>query len=287
MAALWLCWGTSFPAIRVLVATLPPLSAMGAVFLVAGLALAVTRPHALRGLRRREVATAAGVGVGLLGSQGLVAVAERHVFAGVAALLAAAIPLWVAGFRATLGDRPDRKGLLGLFCGLGGIVVVLGPGSGAPFGWSSWALLVVAATVSWAAATLWASRSASLPGPLPATVVQLLAGGLVLLTTGALTGELAGLTPGAVEPASLGALGYLVLVDSLAGFALYNRLLRTAPVALVSTYAYMVPVVAYAVGVLMLGEPFEPVTLLGAALILAGVAAETARPKPHPRRASR
>lgn len=70
------------------------------------------------------------------------------------------------------------------------------------------------------------------------------------------------------------ALGYLVLVDSLAGFALYNWLLRAAPVALVSTYAYAVPVVAYLAGVFVLDEPFRPVVLIGAAVIVAAVAAE-------------
>ena len=122
-------------------------------------------------------------------------------------------------------------------------VVLVASSSGV--GWSAWALVVAAAAVSWAAGTLWASRSVALPGPRPATVVQLVAGGLLLLLLGVVVGEPAQLTPASVSASSWIALADLVLVDSLTGFALYNWLLRVAPVALVSTYAYAVPVVAY------------------------------------------
>jgi len=105
-------------------------------------------------------------------------------------------------------------------------------------------------------------------------VVQLLAGGLVLLIVGVLLGEPADIVLAAISANSLIAFGYLVLIDSLVGFALYNWLLRGAPVTLVSTYAYAVPVVAYLVGVLALGEPFHPAVLAGAAAIVVAVAAE-------------
>jgi drug/metabolite transporter (DMT)-like permease len=247
MVGLWLCWGSSFPAIRVMVATLPPLLASGAIFLTAGAVLAAPRPGVLRGLGRQQLVVAAGIGVCLLGAQGAVAVAEQYVFAGTAALLVAVIPLWV---------------------------MVLAAGSSGGVGWSAWGLVVLAAAVSWAGGTLWASGSVSLPDPWAATVVQLLAGGLVLLVVGCLSGEPAALAPASVSARSWLALAYLVLIDSLAGFALYNWLLRAAPLALVSTYAYAVPVVAYLVGVLALGEPFHPAVLAGAAAIVVAVAAE-------------
>jgi drug/metabolite transporter (DMT)-like permease len=273
MVGLWLCWGSSFPAIRVMVATLPPLLASGAVFLTAGVVLAAIRPSVLRGLRRRQVVTAAGVGMCLLGAQGAVAVAERHMFASTAALLVAVVPLWVGVLRVAVGDRPTRAGVVRLLAGFAGATVVL-VASSSGVGWSAWALEVAAAAVSWAAGTLWASRSVALPGPRPATVVQLVAGGLLLLLLGVVVGEPAQLTPASVSPSSWIALADLVLVDSLTGFALYNWLLRVAPVALVSTYAYAVPVVAYLVGVLVLGEPFHPVVMLSAAAIVVAVAAE-------------
>ncbi|GAA2774984.1 drug/metabolite exporter YedA [Saccharopolyspora taberi] len=270
MVALWLCWGSSFPAIRVMVAELPPLLASGAVFLTAGTVLAATRSGALRGLDRGRIATAAGVGVCLLGAQGAVAVAARHVYASTAALLVASVPLWTAVLRGLVGDRPGKAASLRLLAGFAGTAMVIAGDSGVD--WSLWSLVVVAAAVGWAGGTVWAARSDSMPDARAATVVQLLAGGLVLLAGGFLAGE--DLPPGAVDGWSWLALVHLVLVDSLAGFALYNRLLRTAPIGLVSTYAYAVPVVAYLIGVLVLGEPFRAVVVLGAAVIVAAVAAE-------------
>jgi drug/metabolite transporter (DMT)-like permease len=274
MAGLWLCWGSSFPAMRVMVATLPPLLGSGTIFVMAGVVLAATRPTAMRGVNRRQVATAAGVGTCLLGAQGMVAIAVQHVFAGTAALVVAVIPLWVAVLRAAVGDRPSRAGVLRLLLGFAGVAVVLAAGSSGGVGWSASGLLVAVAAVSWAGGTLWASRSTSLPGPRAATVVQLLVGGLVLLAIGGVRGEPADLAHTPVSAGSWLAFGYLVLVDSLAGFALYNWLLRAAPVAVVGTYAYAVPIVAYLVGVLALGEPFHPVVLAGAAAIVVAVAAE-------------
>lgn len=285
MVALWLCWGTSFPAMRIMVATLPPLLASGAIFTVAGLVLAATRPRALRGVTRQQAATAAGVGICLLVAQGLVAVAVQHVYASTAALLVAVIPLWVAVLGSVTGDRPNRATLRRLALGFAGVaIVLLAPGDGVA--WSWWATVVVAAAISWAAGTLWASRTPHLPATRAATVVQLAVGGLVLLAAGLLVGEAGALTDGAltnshVTAVSWGAFAYLVLVDSLAGLALFNLLLRTAPVSLVSTYAYAVPVVAYLVGVLALGEPFHPLVLLGAAAIVTAVATEVrARGRP-------
>ncbi|WP_328603085.1 EamA family transporter [Amycolatopsis sp. NBC_00345] len=208
----------------------------------------------------------------MLGAQGAVAVALRHVFAGTAALLVAAIPLWVAVFRAVAGDRPARAAAARLLLGFTGVTVVLVAGSGAGGGWSAWSLLVVAATAGWAGGTHWASRTGSLPAPRAATVLQLVTGGLVLLALGGVL-EAPGfkITVGAagwIAPA------YLVIVDSLAGFMLYNRLLRTTDVTVVSTYAYAVPVVACLVGVLVLHEPFRPPVALGAVVIVIAVAAE-------------
>jgi drug/metabolite transporter (DMT)-like permease len=285
MAGLWLCWGSSLPAMRVMVATLPPLLASGAVFVVAGAVLAATGPGALRGVTVRQAATAAGVGTCLLGAQATVALAERHVFASTAALLVAVVPLWVTVLRAALGDRPTRAGAARLLLGLAGVAVVLVAGSGSGPGWSAWALAVAAAAVIWAAGTLWASRSASLPEPRAATVLQLSAGGLALLAAGAAAGEPAKLAPAAVSASSWLALGYLLLIDSVAGFALYNWLLRATTVTLASSYAYAVPIIAYLVGVLTLGEPFHPIVLAGATAIIIAVAAEaraTSRPDHAP-----
>ncbi|HEY7433420.1 MAG TPA: EamA family transporter [Streptosporangiaceae bacterium] len=274
MAGLWLCWGSSLPAMRVMVATLPPLLASGAVFVAAGAALAATRPGALRGVSFRQAVTAAGVGTCLLGAQGTVALAERHVFASTAALLVAMVPLWVTVLRTALGHRPARAQVARLLLGLAGVIGVLAADPGSGTGWSAWALAVTAAAIIWAAGTLWASRSASLPAPRAATILQLSAGGLPLLAAGTMAGEPAQLAPATVSASSWLALSYLVLIDSLAGFALYTWLLRATTVSLASAYAYAVPVIAYLAGVLALGEPFRPAVLPGATAIIIAVTAE-------------
>lgn len=284
LVVLWLCWGSSFPAIRIMVDTLPPLLGTGSIFLTAGLGLAIAFPSTIRRARLGPSVVAAGVGIGLLGAQGAVAVAEQHVYASTAALIVAAVPLWVVLFRAVLGDRPGLAAAGQVVVGLVGVVAVLfavRPAQGDP--WSVWLLLVVAASLSWAAATLWASRSTMLPSPRDATTIQLITGGAALVGTGLASGELSTFAPDDVSIASWVALGYLIVVDSSAGFALYNWLLRRAPIGLVSTYAYAVPLVAYLIGITVLGEPFSILALAGAGAVLLAVAAEMGSPNPPPR----
>lgn len=275
LVVLWLCWGSSFPAIRVMVDSLPPLLGTGSVFLTAGLGLLLAFPGTLRRARIRPAAVASGVGIGLLGAQGAVAVAEQHVPAATAALVVAAVPLWIVLFRSVFGDRPGPAAMVRVAVGLIGVLAVLLADRDAPDApGTSRLLLVVAASVSWAAATVWASRTAAMPSPRDATAIQLVTGGAVLVCAGLVSGELSAFAPDEVSAGSWTALGYLVVVDSLAGFAVYNWLLRHAPVGLVSSYAYAVPVVAYLIGVVVLGEPVHLVAVLGAAAIVLAVAFE-------------
>lgn len=273
LVGLWLCWGTSFPAMRVMVRTLPSLSASGAAFLAAGLVLLALRPTALRGVNFRQFGTAAAIGVCLLGAQGTVALAERTTFAGTAALVVAALPLWVTMLNAVLGERPARAGVLRVLVGFTGVALLTGTQANA------WTFVVAAAGFVWAVSTVLTVRTTHLPGPWATTTVQLLSGGTVLLVAGAATGELAELPQ--PTPVSWLALGYLALVDSLAGFGLYTWLLRTTSAALVSTYAYVVPILACLISVLFMKEPPRPILLAGAVLIVISVATEVSARKPR------
>ncbi|NYD34238.1 EamA family transporter [Actinomycetospora corticicola] len=136
-------------------------------------------------------------------------------------------------------------------------------------GWTPWALVIVASSVLWATGTLVAARSVVLPAAGAATAVQLVVGGALVLTVGLVLDPA---TPIVGNASSWAAVAVLLVVDSLAGFALFTWLLRHASVSLVGTYAYAVPVVAYLTGVLVLGEEFRPVVLVGAALVLGAVA---------------
>lgn len=275
LVGLWLCWGSSFPAMRVMTGSLPPLATSGAVFLTAGVVLAVVHARALRRTSVLALRRAALVGCCLLGAQGLAALAVVHVPASTSALLAASIPLWLVVLRAATGDRVSGRDLLCLPLGLGGVVVIVLTEAGGP-GWTPWVLLVLGTSVLWATGTLVAARSVVLPPPGAATAVQLVVGGALVLTAGV---ALDPTPPGVGNASSWAAVAVLLVVDSLAGFALFTWLLRHAPVSSVGTYAYAVPVVAYLVGVLVLGEPFRPVVLGGAALVLAAVALQV---RQHP-----
>ena len=288
LLTVYLVWGSTYVAIRYTVADLPPLLAMGVRFLLAGaLIAAVVR---LRGGRaafrmsRQEMVTAALCGLFLLvGGNGLVAIAEQDVDSGLAALLIAGTPLWVVVLRALLRDRPSTATLLGLLLGLAGVAVLLLPGiSGAaalgPL------LLVCLSSLLWSVGTVLATRRPMPRDPFATTVVEMAVGGAAMVLLGSLGGEWGRLDLAGVSSSSWIAFGYLVVVGSLAGYSAYVWLLARAPLSLATTYAYVNPAVAVALGALFLAEPLTPSVLVGGAIIIVAVAvvisAESHRRRP-------
>ena len=278
--ALWVVyvvWGSTYLAIRVTVETMPPLLSAGTRFLIAGLLLAgfLLVRRGRNGLRAtgRELLGSAVVGaLLLLGGNGLVMVAEQDVPAGLAALIVASVPLWIAVLRWVAGDRVDRGTAAGVVLGFLGVAFLVMPGSpkaGAAFG--GMALLVLASAL-WASGSF-LSRRLSLPkDPFTSTVFQMLLGGLVLGVAGLVQGEAVGLDVASFSAASLGGLGYLVVFGSLVGFTAYTWLIQNAPISKVSTYAYVNPVVAIILGWLILSEDLTPSILVAAGVIVAAVA---------------
>ncbi len=277
LGVVYLVWGSTYLAIRVAVGTLPPLSMAAVRFLVAGALLA-----AVTGVRGdwadgpvglREWRAAAIVGAALLlGGNGAVVTAERRIPSGVAALLVAVLPFWVALIdRVWFGRRLGRRATLGLGLGFAGVALLLGdPGAGGVD--LRGALLCLGASASWAAGSVYA-RTAPLPRrPLVATSMEMLAGGAFLALAGAVSGELAAVRPAAFSTSSLFALAYLVVFGSLLAFSTFVWLLHNAPLPLVSTYAYVNPVVAVLLGWALIGEPLTPRMALAAAIVVLGVA---------------
>ena len=269
LASVYVIWGSTYLAIRVLVRTVPPLYGAGARFMVAGgLMLAFLGRRSLK-VDRRELLACAVVGILLAGGgNGLVTVAEQDVPSGLAAVLIASVPLWIVVFRAIVGDRVTRAGLFGVLAGFAGVALLLLPGnrpSGVPLGPS---LVIIAAAVSWGFGSF-LSPSIGLPRDgLVTTGWQMLFGGLVLVFGGAIAGEHVG-TPSAE---SIWAWVYLVVIGALVAYTSYTWLLRNAPLQLVSTYAYVNPVVAVILGALILNESVGVITVLGTAVIVASVA---------------
>ncbi|MFD5462487.1 EamA family transporter [Kitasatospora sp. NPDC127059] len=276
LAVVYVVWGSTYLAIRIAVETMPSFFSAGARFLTAGLLLVgflLVRqgPAALR-VSGRQLASAALVGVLLLtGGNGLVVLGETSVPSGLAALLVAAVPLWMVVLTAFGGgERPRPAELAGVLLGLVGLGVLSAPaigGSIKPIG----VILIIGATLSWAVGSF-ASKKIPLPGNvLAASAYQMLAGGLCDLLVGLARGEQHGLDLGAVSGRSWLALGYLVVFGSLLAFTAYAWLLRSAPLTLVATYAYVNPVVAVLLGWLILAEPLTGPTLAGGSIVVAGV----------------
>jgi drug/metabolite transporter (DMT)-like permease len=278
MIALYIVWGSTYLAIRFVVETVPPFLAAGFRFLIAGVVLyAFSRLRAEKAPVRVEWRSAAIVGFFLIvGGNGSVMWAEQRVSSGIAALMIASVPLWMA-FLDTIrpgGRRPDRWVIVSVIAGFIGIIILIGPsqmiGSGDRVDLLGVGALLFAA-FSWAIGSLY-NRDAQLPdSPLLATGMQMLVGSLGLIILGTIVGEWSQVDPTGVSTNSLIGFVYLVIFGSWVGFLSYIWLLRAAPTTLVSTYAYVNPLVAILLGNLLAGEALTPRILLAALFILGSV----------------
>ncbi|MFJ1863404.1 EamA family transporter [Streptomyces sp. NPDC088097] len=278
LGLVYVVWGSTYLGIRIVVQTMPPFLSAGFRFITAGLVLAGIvawrfGPAALKATRA-QVGSAVVVGLLLiLGGNGLVVLAETSVPSGLAALLVAAVPMWVVVLRALTGDRPPLRTLLGVLVGLAGLAVLTSPGLSGEVRLSG-VLLVVVASVLWSLGTFSGSKLPLPTNPFTGSAYQMLAGGSAGVLVGVLRGEHHGLDLGSFSTASWVALGYLVLIGSVVGFTAYAWLLRSgAPLSLVATYAYVNPVVAVALGALILDEALTWPILVGGAIVVASVGA--------------
>lgn len=273
LVALYVIWGSTYLAIAVGIETLPPFAMAGTRFVVAGTVMCALAWHRLE--RRPtwiELRNAAIVGTGLcLGGNGLVTVAEERIASGTAALIVATVPLWLTGLdRLLFGVRLSRAAVAGLVAGFAGTALLVRPGgTGDTLG----ALLVVAAAFLWASASLFARRSATVSSPSVNVGLQMIFGGISTLIAATIAGEWSGFDPGTVSRASWLAWGYLIVAGSIAGFSAYVYLLRNVDTHVTGTYAYVNPVIAVALGAVILDERLNASTLIAGLIVCASVAA--------------
>jgi drug/metabolite transporter (DMT)-like permease len=272
-ALVYLIWGSTYLAIRFAVDTLPPFLMAATRFLIAGMILyPIVRRRNVGPITRRHWLSAGIVGtLMLLGGNGLVCWAEQTVPSGIAALLVATIPLWMIGLDWTLyrGPRPTRRIVLGLVLGLVGVVVLVNPlALGGERLHLPSALAVLAACGFWGLGSLY-SRGHDLPAnAFLSTAMQMLTGGVALLICGTLVGEWGRVDLAAVSLTSLLSLVYLVVFGSLIALSAYVWLLQNCAPAKVSTYAFVNPIVAVALGAVFAGEPFSGRQAIAAAAII-------------------
>jgi len=283
----YVVWGSTYLAIRLVVREMPPWSAAALRFLVAGLvmaAMAAITDRAHGWPSAKQLFDYSLVGVLLLSvGNALVMWAEKTVPSGIAALIVATVPLWFTLFDGLRpGGQPwTLRVWLGTAIGLAGVALVARPEGALDAAHLLGIVALQVASLSWTAGSLYAqSRPLKLP-LFTASAVEMIAGSLVLFVESALAGEDWGRLWSASASAWL-ALLYLVIFGSLVGFTAFAYCLNELPASTVGTYAYVNPVVAVALGALVLGERLGPGLLAGATLILGAVLLTTIRKRPRP-----
>ena len=301
LLVVWLVWGSTYLAIRVADRSIPPFAMAAARYLTAG---AVLYPVAWLASRRRQAAGQSAVqsavqpavqptGQGPAGSRassrlaqwggmavvgtlllafgnGGVSYAEQTLPSGLAALLVASVPLWMAlADRVINGRSIPLRGWIALVLGLAGIAILARPsGNGAVLP----VLVVLGGSASWGIGSVLAGLLPAPASPLVGSAMEMLTGAIVLTGLAAATGELTHFDAAHVSTQSLLGLLYLIGPGSLLALTCYVIALRRLPTAAVSTYAYVNPVVAVSLGALFLGERPTLATLLGGVVVIASVA---------------
>lgn len=278
LVALYIVWGSTYLGIKVAIETIPPFFHAGIRFLISGIILVVWQKSAGHSIpTRKQWISAAIIGtLLLLGGNGLVAWAEQTIPSGIAALIIGSMPMFLVVFEALRpnGVKPNWQGIIGLLAGFVGIFILVGPSelSGStsklnPFGVAA----LLSACLFWASGSIY-SKTADLPkSSLMNTGAQMLMGSISLFLISLLSGELHGWDITAVSARSLYGLSYLIFVGSLVGFVSYGWLLQNAPISLVSTYAYVNPIVAVLLGVWFANEALEPRIWIATAIIIGSV----------------
>jgi drug/metabolite transporter (DMT)-like permease len=275
-AAIYLIWGTTFLGIALVLRSLPPFASASLRFLIAGSLLLVwvrlRDPRPLEGLPLPRVALC---GVLLLsGGNGFVVWAQQGVPSGVAALVIAAMPVAVLVLQRTLfGHRlPQWRALVGILIALAGVALIvsqIGELAGAVRPLHVISLL--GAVFCWALGTL-LHRGVPLERVMASAGVQMLAGGVVLGIMALPGGEWGRVELARVSPISVAALAYLIVFGSIVAQGSYLWLLGHVAPQKVATYALVNPVVAMALGALVLGERLNALAGVAVLLVLVGVA---------------
>jgi drug/metabolite transporter (DMT)-like permease len=271
--AVCLVWGTTYLAIRIALESFPPFLMASFRWLAAGaLLLGVL---ALRGRRMpavRNWPSLALLGVLLLGfGNGAVVWAEQTVPSGLTSVLVAAVPFWMVGIEGLRQNHEPLgwRRLTGLLVGFGGILLLVWPelGLDTTGGFLRGVVATQIACLGWAIGSSYARRRQD-EDVLVAAGFQMLSAGLVLFLVGTAAGEWDHL---GLSARATGALVYLVAAGSILGFSAYAYALKHLPVATVSLYAYVNPIIAVLLGTAVLGEPLTARIAVAGVVVLVGV----------------
>ena len=291
-AAIYIIWGSTYLGILFAIESIPPLLMAGSRYLLAGLIMyGIARMQGAPRSGWLHWRTAAIIGAALLlGGNGGVTISEQYVPSGLAAVIVATVPIYMAllGWITKSAPRPTPLIWLGLAGGFGGVALLLAPNTDAQalaypnarFGM----LILLCSSFLWSAGSIYSRRAQNAPSPFLAAGQQMICGGGLMLLMGMLIGELPRFDWQRVTWLSIGAWVYLVLIGAIVGFTAYIWLLRHCDPAKVATYAYVNPIVAVMLGTAFAGETLTFRTVIAATLIIGSVALviSTGRGKPKP-----
>ena len=293
-AALYLIWGSTYLGIRFAIETIPPLLMAGARFLLAGFIMyAIARwQGAPRGsLANWRTALIIGACLLLCGNGG-VTLAEQYVSSGLASVIVATVPIYMALFAwwTGLAPRPTPIIWLGLAGGLAGVAILLAPAlhfsadeTRHP---ATGMIILLFSSLIWSAGSIYSRKAKSAAPPLLLAAQQMICGGALLVLAGLFMGEHHRFDAGRISLLSIGAFAYLVIIGALVGYTAYIFLLRHCAPAKVATYAYVNPIVAVILGALFAGETLSARAVVAAGLIIGSVAlvitVQQTRAKPVP-----
>ena len=270
-----LIWGTTYLAIRIALETIPPTLIGGIRFVAAGAILCVLvriRGGQLPPLREWPRQAVLGTLLLALGN-GCVVWSERWIPSGIAAVGVAALPFWMAGTEMSFGgERIGLRTIIGLATGFGGILVLIWPSLFATDVNGPWfvlgVLLVQVACIGWALGSSLQKRTRTVANVVAASALQQVFAGAIMVGIGTVLGEWHQF---ALTPRTVVAEVYLIVFGSLVAYSAYLYALEHLPIATVSLYAYVNPIIAVLLGSLVAAEPFTPRVIVAAALVLIGV----------------
>ena len=274
LLTVWIMWGSTYLAIRLAVHTIPPLLMAGARFLIAGCVLALVlwiaqreRLTPVRWSDLRSVITTAVLL--LLISNGSLSWGEQHVGSGLAALLVAGVPIWMLLIDGLFSKKIAPVALAGMIVGSAGLAILVGMPSGhVPLVTS---VVLILGSICWSFGSVLARRGHGHRTHPLFPALEMIVGGALLCIVAVLSGELRGFAFSHVSVSSLGGFVWLVVMGSMVGYTAYAYAVRTLPTSVSSTYAYVNPIVAVALGALILHEQVTPNMLIGGAIIIGAV----------------
>ena len=279
-AALYLIWGSTYLAILFAIKTIPPLLMAGTRFLLAGFilyAIALSQGAPRGSFANWRTALIIGACL-LLGGNGGVTLAEQYVSSGLASVMVATVPIYIAllAWWSGIASKPAPIVWIGLAGGFAGVAILLGPAlrfspdeSRHP---GLGMIILLVSSFIWSAGSIYSRKARNAAPPLLLAGQQMICGGALLTLSGLLMGEHHRFDASRISLLSIGAFAYLVIIGALVGYTAYIFLLRHCDPAKVATYAYVNPIVAVLLGALFAGESLTARTMLAAGLIIGSVA---------------